>query len=184
MRRILILLMLVAAVSAVRADDLTPEARARQARAAELLKQVKAVGFYGMRDPGPKLVIEEVRGMGKDAAPAVAEMLATGLKERKRGWIEVYRPLYVFQGMGKESLVALPDLIRALEDDHPVNIGQAAKVLQEIGPAARKAFPALLAAWKAGQRKEWNAMKPLAAAMKAIDPQAAAAAGVVEPPEE
>ncbi len=155
------------------------EQPARRAQAQVLVAQVSRAGYYGLRDPAERVAIEKLRALGEDAAPALRAMLVKGLLERRQGWIQVYRPLYIFQGMGKAPLPALPQIISALEDEHSINVVAAARVLGQIGPEARQAFPALQAAWKRFQEQSGGATRELAAAMKAIDPDAAMKAGVM-----
>ena len=162
----------LAAVGAGRADE---KSEVRQKEARELLATVKNAGFYGLRDPKEKVAIAELQKLGADAAPAVAAMLTDGLKTRKDGWIQVYRPLYILQGLGEHAKVALPDIIKALDDDHPINVTAAARVLEKIGPAAKDALPKLETIWGSETAKS---KEEAGKAIKAIDPKAAEKLGI------
>jgi hypothetical protein len=76
--------------------------------------------------------------------------------------------------------VPLPDVIKALEDQHGINVGAAAEVLTVIGPDAKEAVPALLKAWEKTTVRAGAQFRNTAVgkALKAIDPEAAAKAGV------
>lgn len=163
----------LAVVGAGRADD---KSEAKQKEARELLATVKNAGFYGLRDPKEKVAIAELQKLGADAAPAVAEMLADGVKTRKDGWIQVYRPLYIMEGLGEHAKIAVPDIIKALDDDHPVNVGAAAKVLTKIGPGAKDALPKLEKIW--GSETTKFAKEQTGKAIKAIDPKTAEKLGI------
>lgn len=171
--------MVLAAIGVVQVDH-KPEDRKKQARASEvreLLNLVKNKGFYALRDPKEKEAIAKLQKMAEDAAPVVAEMLTEGLKNRKKGWIQVYRPLYILEGMGEHAKAALPDVIKALDDEHLINVGEAATVLGQIGPAAKEAVVKLQKIWEKQEQREGT--KRLAAdALKKIDPKAAEKLGI------
>jgi hypothetical protein len=151
---------------------------ARQDEVRRLMRVVRDQGFYGLRDPKPARAVEALRRYADDDAPAVAALLVEGLKNRGRGWIEVYRPLYLLKGMGPAGKVALPDVVKALDDQHPINVGAAAEVLADIGPAAKEAVPALTRAWERSKTAPRSAQDSLAAALKKLDPEAAARVGI------
>ena len=150
------------------------EAKRREAR--ELLATVKGEGFYRLRDPKPREVVAKIQALGADAAPAVAELLAEGLKKRDDGWIQVYRPLYILEGLGEHAKLALPDIVKALDDEHPINVSQASRVLAKIGPGAKAALPKLEAIWTAEPKS--LAKDEAGKAITAIDPKAAEKLGV------
>ncbi len=156
-----------------RADE---KSEAKQREAKELLAVVKDAGFYGLRDPKEKEAIARLHKLGADAVPAVTEMLADGLKNRKQGWIEVYRPLFILRGFGEDAKVALPDLIKSLDDEHPINVFAAAKVLEQIGPPAKAALPKLEKVWAAETTD--GPKVDIGRAIKAIDPKAAQRLGI------
>src|SRR5262249_52857304 len=105
------------------------------------------------------------------------EMLAEGLKNRKAGWIEVYRPLFLLDGMGEHAKVAVADVIKALDDEHSVNVAAAARVLEQIGPPAKDALPSLRRVWESpGPRGA--AKEEAGKAIKKIDPKLAEKLGV------
>ena len=137
-----------------------------------------------LKDPKSKerAAIEKLQKMSEHAAPAIAKMLADGHKNRKdpKGWIQVYRPLYILKGMGEHAKVALPDVIKALDDQYGVIAGVAAELLANIGPAAKGAVPDLLRVWEKSQKIPGRpgATKTLADALKKIDPEAAEKAGI------
>lgn len=157
-------------------DDAEAKHRAQEIQ--RLLEFVKNKSYYGLRDPQEKQAIETLRKYGEHAAPVLAALLAEGHKDRKKGWIEVYRPLYIMKGMGPAVKVALPDILRALNDEHSINLGLAAEVLEGIGPAAKEAVPALLGAWEKEKGYQGYPAKALARVLKKVDPKAAAEAGV------
>lgn len=80
-------------------------------------------------------------------------------------------------GVGPEAAAAVPLLIRFLDDkDFPVR-SQAARALAKIGPpAAKQAVPALISLYKKETREDVR--DPLEEAIKKIDPEAAAQAGI------
>ena len=149
---------------------------AKQREAKELLAVVKNAGFYGLRDPKEKEAIEKLHKLGASAVPAIAELLADGLKNRKNGWIEVYRPLFILRGFGEDAKAALPDIIKALDDEHRINVFAAAKVLEQIGPPAKAALSKLEKVWAA--EKNDGPKVDLGRAIKAIDPKAAQRLGI------
>lgn len=142
------------------------------------LAVVKNAGYYGLGDRNEKAAIAALHKLGADAVPAVAQVLADGLKNRKNGWIQVYRPLYILRGFGKDAKAALPDVITALDDEHPINVSAAAKVLEAIGPAAKDALPKLEKVWAA--RTKDKPATAVGRAIRAIDPKAAERLGVGE----
>src|SRR5262249_10491845 len=104
--------------------------------------------FNAVKDPKDKAAIEKLQKLSEHAAPAVAAMLAEGHKNRKESWLHVYRPLYVLKGMGEHAKVAVPDVIKALDDPYGPVAGAAAEVLGNLGPAAKSAVPDLLRVWE------------------------------------
>jgi hypothetical protein len=154
-----------------KADD--PKLREEMRR---LVGVVQNAGYYGLRDPKEKQAVETLRKHPEYAAPLIAQMLSAGLQTRSSGWIQVYRPLYIMRGMGPAAKVALPDIIKALDDQHFINVVAAAELLLEIGPEARDAVPALIRA--RDRAKVDRAKNSLAAVIKKLDPEAAAKAGI------
>lgn len=144
----------------------------------KLVNVVKHAGYYGLRDPQEREAIASLRRQGERAMPAIASMLTEGLRQRKDGWIQVYRPLYILKGFGPAGKAALPDVIKALDDEHLINVGAAAEVLKDIGPGAREAVPALLRTWERSQASSQYTRKALAEAIKALDADAAAKLGI------
>ena len=138
--------------------------------------------FNALKDPKHRVAIEKLQKMSEHAAPAIATMLAEGHKNRKepKGWIQVYRPLYILKGMGEHAKVAMPDVIKALDDQYGPVAGAAAEVLGSIGPAAKGALPDLLRVWEKSRKIPGRpgATKALADALKKIDPEAAEKAGI------
>ena len=158
----------------------------------QLLARVHDAGFYGLRDPEEAKAIAELRKHPDQAAPELTKMLAEGHKNRKQGWIWIYRPMYIIEGMGPAAKVAVPEIAKALNDDHGINVSQSAKLLTQIGPDAKEAMPALMKAWEKAEASTLDARRKqlqkntLAKAMLAIDPEAAKQAGaaVVDDEEE
>ena len=107
-------------------------------------------------------------------------MLAEGHKNRKDGWLHVYRPLYILKGMGEHAKVAMPDVIKALDDPYGVVAKVAAEVMGNLGPAAKGAVPELVRVWEKSRKipRRPNATKALADALKKVDPEAAEKAGI------
>ena len=165
-----------------------PAGAADQARAdreiRDLVASLNNTEVDALKDPKSKerAAIEKLQKMSEHAAPAIATMLADGHKNRKepKGWIQVYRPLYILKGMGEHAKVALPDVIKALDDQYGPVAGAAAEVLGNIGPAAKGSVPDLLRVWERSQRIPGRpgATKALADALKKIDPEAAEKAGI------
>jgi putative heme-binding domain-containing protein len=153
------------------------EGRDREVR--ELVEFLSHTGYYGLRDPKEREAVAKLQKLGEYAAAPVAAMLTDGLKNRGNGWIEVYRPLYILKGMGEHAKVALPDVIKSLDDEHGINVGAAADVLAAIGPAAKDALPALLKAWGKSEKSSGYTCTALAAALQKIDPEAAEKAGIM-----
>jgi HEAT repeat protein len=161
-------------IAPAHADDLV-EARDLEIR--ELVGFLKTKGYYALRDPKEKEAIAKLQKMSEHAAPAVAGMLAEGLKNRKDGggWIEVYRPLFLLEGMGEHAKVALADITKALEDNHPINVAEAARVLERIGPPAKDALPSLQRVWESSGK---DSAKMAASAIRTIDPKTADKLGI------
>jgi len=167
------------AADKAKADD--QAARDREIR--DLVASLNNAEFNGsnaLKDPKHKAAIEKLQKMSKHAAPAIATMLAEGHKHRKDGYFHVYRPLYILKGMGEHAKVALPDVIKALDDRYGPVAGAAAEVLGNMGPAAKGAVPDLLRVWEKSRKIPGRpgATKALAAALKKIDPEAAEKAGI------
>jgi hypothetical protein len=160
-------------------------AAARDREIRDLITSLDNLEFNGSnapKDPKDRAAVEKLQKMSEHAAPAVAAMLAKGHRNRKepKGWIQVYRPLYVLKGMGEHAKVALPDVIKALDDPYgPVARG-AAEVLENVGPAAKAAVPDLLRVWEKSRTIPGRpgATKALADALKKLDPEAAEKAGI------
>ena len=169
------------AADQAKADD---QAAARDREIRDLVASLNNTGVDALKDPKSKerAAIEKLQKMSEHAAPAIATMLADGHKNRKepKGWIQVYRPLYILKGMGEHAKVALPDVIKALDDQYGPVAGAAAEVLGNIGPAAKGAVPDLLRVWEKSRKIPGRpgATKALADALKKIDPEAAEKAGI------
>ena len=163
------------------ADD---QAAARDREIRDLVASLNNTEVDALKDPKSKerAAIEKLQKMSEHAAPAIATMLADGHKNRKepKGWIQVYRPLYILKGMGEHAKVALPDVIKALDDGYGPVAGAAAEVLGNLGPAAKGAVPDLLRVWEKSRKIPGRpgATKALADAIKKIDPEAAEKAGI------
>jgi hypothetical protein len=167
-----------AAVQA-KTDD---QAAARDREIRDLIASLNNTEVDALKYPKAKAAIEKLQKMSEHAAPAIATMLADGHKNRKepKGWIQVYRPLYILKGMGEHAKVALPDVIKALDDGYGPVAGVAAEVLGNMGPAAKGSVPDLLRVWEKSRKIPGRpgATKALAAALKKIDPEAAEKAGI------
>ena len=169
------------AADQAKADD---QAAARDREIRDLIASLNNTEVDALKDPKSKerAAIEKLQKMSEHAAPAIATMLADGHKNRKepKGWIQVYRPLYILKGMGEHAKVALPDVIKALDDQYGPVAGAAAEVLGNIGPAAKGAVPDLLRVWEKSRKIPGRpgATKALADALKKIDPEAAEKAGI------
>ena len=169
------------AADQAKADD---PAAARDREIRDLVASLNNTEVDALKDPKSKerAAIEKLQKMSEHAAPAIATMLADGHKNRKepKGWIQVYRPLYILKGMGEHAKVALPDVIKALDDGYGPVAGAAAEVLGNMGPAAKGAVPDLLRVWEKSQKIPGRpgATKALADALKKIDPEAAEKAGI------
>ena len=159
-------------------------AAARDREIRDLVASLNNTGVEALQDPKSKerAAIEKLQKMSEHAAPAIATMLADGHKNRKepKGWVQVYRPLYILKGMGEHAKVALPDVIKALDDGYGPVAGAAAEVLGNMGPAAKGAVPDLLRVWEKSKKIPGRpgATKALADALKKIDPEAAEKAGI------
>ena len=168
------------AADKVKADD--QAARDREIR--DLVASLNNTEVDALKGPKSKerAAIEKLQKMSEHAAPAIATMLAEGHKNRKepKGWVQVYRPLYILKGMGEHAKVALPDVIKALDDGYGPVAGAAAEVLGNLGPAAKGAVPDLLRVWQKSTKIPGRpgATKALADALKKIDPEAAEKAGI------
>lgn len=168
------------AADPAKADE---SAAARDREIRELIASLHNAEFNGtnaLKDPKHKEAIEKLQQMSEQAAPAVAAMLAEGHKHRKEGWLPVYVPLYILKGMGDHAQVAMPDVIKALDDGYGVVAKEAAEVLGNLGPAAKVAVPDLVRVWEKSRKIPGrpNATKALAEAIKKIDPEAAKKAGI------
>ena len=169
------------AADQAKADD---QAAARDREIRDLVASLNNTEVDALKDPKSKerAAIEKLQKMSEHAAPAIATMLADGHKNRKepKGWIQVYRPLYILKGMGEHAKVALPDVIKALDDQYGPVAGAAAEVLGNIGPPAKGSVPDLLRVWEKSRKIPGRpgATKALADALKKIEPEAAEKAGI------
>jgi len=170
------------AADPAKADD---QAAARDREIRDLVASLNNLEFNGSnapKDPKDRAAIEKLQKMSELAAPAIAKMLADGHKNRNepKSWLQVYRPLYILKGMGVDAKVALPDVIKALDDRYGPVAGAAAEVLGNMGPAAKGAVPDLLRGWEKSRKIPGRpgATKALADALKKIDPAAAEKAGI------
>ena len=169
------------AADPAKADD---NAAARDREIRDLVASLNNTEVDALKDPKSKerAAIEKIQKMSEHAAPAIATMLADGHKNRKepKGWIQVYRPLYILKGMGEHAKVALPDVIKALDDGYGPVAGAAAEVLGNMGPAAKGAVPDLLRVWEKSKKIPGRpgATKALADALKKIAPDAAEKVGI------
>jgi len=169
------------AADQARADD---QAAAPDREIRDLVASLNNTEVDALNDPKSKerAAIEKLQKMSAQAAPAIATMLAEGHKNRKepKGWLNVYRPLYILKGMGEHATVALPDVVKALDDPYGPVAGAAAEVLGNMGPAAKGAVPDLLRVWEKSRKIPGRpgATKALASALKKIDPEAAEKAGI------
>ena len=169
------------AADQAKADD---QAAARDREIRDLVASLNNTEVDALQDPKSKerAAIEKLQKLSEHAAPAIATMLADGHKNRKepKGWIQVYRPLYILKGMGEHAKVALPDVIKALDDQYGPVAGAAAEVLGNMGPAAKGAVPDLLRVWEKSRKIPGRpgATKAIADALKKIDPEAAEKAGI------
>lgn len=169
---------LILVLGAVAGEDKSKvEQDAKTAEVRSLLDEIRNKGLYDLRGPKEKEAIEKLQKMGKDSAPFIGEMLADGLRNRQKGWFEVYRPLYLFDGMGEPAKVALPDIIKSLDDEHPTVVARAVSVLGAIGPAAKEASPKLQKLWAKPEQKD-RMKQAIADALKKIDPPAAEKLGI------
>jgi HEAT repeat protein len=118
---------------------------------------------------------------------AVAMVLAlTGCAARSTGdWAAQLRSgnaterLHAIQALedrGAEASVVVPALAEALNDENAFVRRDAARALGKVGPEARPAVAALLAA--ARKDRERSVRKAVAEALKKIDPAAGQQAGV------
>jgi len=167
------------AADQAKADD---PAAARDREIRDLVASLNNTEVDALKDPKSKerAAIEKLQKMSEHAAPAVAAMLAEGHKHRKEGSLHLSRPLYILKGMGEHAKVALPDVIKALDDGYGPVAGAAAEVLGNMGPAAKGAVPDLLRVWEKSRKIPGRpgATKALADALKKLDPEAAEKAGI------
>lgn len=156
--------------------DQVKEASTAEAR--QLIDVIKTKGFYALNETNAKTAVARLREMGDESAPAIAEWLAASWQNRRQGnWLLVFRPLYVLDGMGEHGKAALPDVINALDHEHPAVVAKATVVLGKMGPAANDAVPALQKVWEQPDLSE-NSKKRTAVAIKSISPQAAEKLGI------
>ena len=169
------------AADQAKADD---QAAARDREIRDLIASLNNTEVDALNDRKSKerAAIAKLQKMSEHAAPAIATMLADGHKNRNepKGWILVYRPLYILKGMGERAKVALPDVIEALDDRYGPVAGAAAEVLGNMGPAAKGSVPDLLRVWEKSRKIPGrpDATKALADALQKIDPEAAEKAGI------
>ena len=111
-----------------------------------------------------------------------AYRLLDNRSHEETSWDEVLLGLELLdlKGMGVDAKVALPDMIKALDDPYGLVAGVAADVLGNIGPAAKGAVPDLLRVWEKSRKIPGRpgATKALADALKKIDPETAEKAGI------
>src|SRR5206468_2312305 len=83
------------AADPAKGDD---QAAARDGEIRDLIASLNNTEVDALKDPKSKerAAIEKLQKMSEYAAPAIATMLADGLKNRKepKGWVLVYRPLF------------------------------------------------------------------------------------------
>jgi hypothetical protein len=169
------------AADPAKADD---PATVRDREIRDLVASLDNTEVDALKDAKSKerAAIEKLQQMSEHAAPAVATMLAEGHKNRNepKGWIQVYTPLYILKGMGEHAKVALPDVIKALDDRYGPLAGAAAEVLGNMGPTAKAAVPDLVRVWEKSRKIPGRpgATKALAQALQKIDPEAAKKAGI------
>ncbi len=149
----------------------------------KLIDQVKGAGFYGLQDQKAAKAVAQLREHAEQSAPLLAKMLTEGLQHRKVGWIMVFRPMYILEGMGPAAKVALPGVLQALDDEHQINVGQAADLLVEMQADPQEAVPALLKALEKAKTQKRSAKRALSRALLKLDPQSAAQAGIEAPAE-
>src|SRR5689334_13828654 len=104
------------AADPAKVDD---HAAARDREIRDLVASLNNFEFNGSnapKEPKDRAAIEKLQQMSEHAAPAVAAMLTEGHKKRKEGSLHLSRPLYILKGMGEHAKVAMPDLIKALDD--------------------------------------------------------------------
>lgn len=185
-RSVLFIVLLLGATSLSAAEPTTTAddpgaARDREIR--DLVASLSDFEFNGSnapKDPKDRAAIEKLQKMSEHAAPAVAAMLAEGHEKRKEGSLHLSRPLYILRGMGEHAKVAMPEVIKALDDPYGGVAKAAAEVLGNLGPAAKDAVPDLLRVWEKSRKIPGRpgATKALADALKKIDPEAAENAGI------
>jgi HEAT repeat protein len=121
--------------------------------------RVQAISTFGTLGPAAKDVLPDLRTLLKDKQPAVRYAAA----------VAVWR-------VGKDAEAALNTLTADLDPAQPAYLlNQAVFDLGQMGPAAKPAVPALL---KLRKHSDASVRFQVASAVKAIDPEAAAKAGL------
>lgn len=117
-------------------------------------------------------VAEALGNIGPDAAAAIPRLMEA-MKEREGRTGEAEDARWrANNALARIGLAAVPALIEALEDNNFYVRQRAAFALHDIGPGAKEAVPALLERFKK-EKLQWAAN-----ALKRIDPDAAAEAGI------
>jgi HEAT repeat protein len=139
-------------------------------------KEALAVLQAALADPNLYIrqqVADVLGSAGPEARGAVPALRKALKDESPAVRLNAAAALWRVTGDGKS---ALPVLVAALKREEPLPLRvQAARKLGEVGPAAKAAVPALLEAWR---DPDTSAQNFAAIALKAIDPEAAAKAGV------
>jgi len=121
-------------------------------------------------------VVLTIGGIGPAAKQAVPLLLRELRDPTWRG-----NALYALGRIHTDSKVVVPEITKALQETDSYVREMAARALMAYGPRASSAVPALVEALRRRYRSGlsfFDPEDPLAAALKAIDPEAAAKAGV------
>jgi HEAT repeat protein len=121
------------ALGLLHVNEAIPEltAMVRQSRGRARFAAITALGHF--------------RALAKDAVPAIAEVLTEESEvPPEHGWVGFHsNTCWALRQIGKDSVAALPILIKALDHRDPYLRQGAALVLIEIGAEGRDAVPAL-----------------------------------------
>jgi hypothetical protein len=139
-------------------------------------KEALAVLQAALADPNLYIrqQVADVLGSAGPEARGAAPALRKALKDES-AFVRLNAAAALWRLTG-EAETARPVLVAALKPEEPAQVrAHAARKLGEVGAAARAAVPALLEVWR---DPDLNARTSAGLALKAIDPEAAARAGV------
>ncbi len=130
----------------------------------------------GLQDPDSRIVWAAVRSLGffaGEARPALAQLEALRTNQSLQGHVRIAAAAAICRIDETQSKARMDDLIAELRKPPEERIDRTPDVLGDMGPAARRAIPALIDMIAQGVRGEITAQSESAAwqALQRIDPE-------------